>query len=51
MSKLPDLLLFDQQLSEEELAIQKTARDYCDSSLMPRIQKGWVDQILIIDAL
>ena len=40
MSKLPDLLLFDQQLSEEELAIQKTARDYCDSSLMPRIQKA-----------
>ena len=25
MSKLPDLLLFDKQLSEEELAIQKTA--------------------------
>ena len=40
MSKLPDLLLFDQQLSEEELAIQKTARDYCESSLMPRIQKA-----------
>ena len=40
MSKLPDILLFDQQLSEEELAIQKTARDYCDNSLMPRIQKA-----------
>ena len=40
MSKLPDLLLFDQQLSEEELAIQKTAQDYCDNSLMPRIQKA-----------
>ena len=40
MSKLPDLLLFDQQLTEEELAIQKTARDYCDKSLMPRIQKA-----------
>ena len=38
MSKLPDLLLFDQQLTEEELAIQKTVRDYCDNSLMPRIQ-------------
>ena len=40
MSKLPDLLLFEQQLTEEELAIQKTARDYCDKSLMPRIQKA-----------
>ena len=40
MSKLPDLLLFDQQLTEEELAIQKTVRDYCDKSLMPRIQKA-----------
>ena len=40
MSKLPDLLLFDQQLTEEELAIQKTVRDYCDNSLMPRIQKA-----------
>ena len=37
MSKLPDLLLFDQQLTEEELAIQKSVRDYCDKSLMPRI--------------
>ena len=40
MSKLPDILLFEQQLTEEELAIQKTARDYCDKSLMPRIQKA-----------
>jgi glutaryl-CoA dehydrogenase len=40
MSKLPDLLLFDQQLTEEELAIQKTVRDYCDNSLMSRIQKA-----------
>ena len=40
MSKLPDLLLFDQQLTEEELAIQKTVRDYCDNSLMPIIQKA-----------
>ena len=40
MSKLPDLLLFDQQLTEEELAIQKSVRDYCDKSLMPRIQKA-----------
>ena len=40
MSKLPDLLLFDQQLTEEELAIQKSVRDYCDKSLLPRIQKA-----------
>ena len=45
MSKLPDLLLFDQQLTEEELAIQKTVRDYCDKSLMPRIQKANRDEI------
>lgn len=38
MSKVPDLFLFDQQLTEEEIAIQKTARDYCNNSLMPRIQ-------------
>ena len=44
MSKLPDLLLFDQQLTEEELAIQKTVRDYCDKSLMPRIQKANRDE-------
>ena len=45
MSKLPDLLLFDQQLTEEELAIQKTVRDYCDKSLMPRIQKANRDEL------
>ena len=45
MNKLPDLLLFDQQLTEEELAIQKTVRDYCDKSLMPRIQKANRDEL------
>ena len=45
MSKLPDLLLFDQQLTEEELAIQKTVRDYCDKSLLPRIQKANRDEL------
>src|SRR5210317_1597085 len=35
--KIQDILLFDNQLSEEELSIQKTARDYCQSDLMPRI--------------
>ena len=36
MSKL-DILLFDEQLSEEELIIKRSARDYCQSELMPRI--------------
>ncbi len=35
--KTQDILLFDQQLSEEELSIQNSARDYCQSELMPRI--------------
>ena len=47
MSKLPDLLLFDQQLTEEELAIQKSVRDYCEKSLMPRIQKAIEKSFLI----
>ena len=33
----PDILIFDDQLSEEEIIIQKSARDYCQSELMPRI--------------
>ena len=32
-----DILLFDDQLTEEELIIKKSARDYCQSELMPRI--------------
>tara|TARA_B100001115_G_C15844936_1_gene425159 strand:+ start:294 stop:1451 length:1158 start_codon:yes stop_codon:yes gene_type:complete len=32
-----DILLFDNQLTDEELIIQKSARDYCQSQLMPRI--------------
>ena len=32
-----DILLLDDLLSEEELSIQKTARDYCQNHLMPRI--------------
>jgi len=34
---IPDILLFDNQLSEEEIIIQKSAKDYCQSELMPRI--------------
>ena len=32
-----DILMLEEQLSEEELSIQNTARDYCQSELMPRI--------------
>jgi len=35
--KTYDILLLDDLLSEEELSIQKTARDYCQNHLMPRI--------------
>jgi glutaryl-CoA dehydrogenase len=34
---IQDIFLFDEQLSSEELIIQKSARDYCQSELMPRI--------------
>ena len=27
---LNDILLLDEQLTEEELAVQKTAKDYCE---------------------
>ena len=45
MSELPDILLFEQQLTEEEKAIQKTARDYCENALLPRIQKANREEI------
>ena len=32
-----DILLFDKQLTDEELIIQKSAKEYCQSELMPRI--------------
>ena len=32
-----DLLLFEEQLSDDELIILKSAREYCQSELMPRI--------------
>ena len=34
---IKDILLFDQQISEEERSIKNSARDYCQSELMPRI--------------
>ena len=35
--KIKDILLFDEQLTDEELIIQKSARDYCQKELLPRI--------------
>ena len=35
--KIKDILLFDQQLTDEELIIQKSARDFCQNELLPRI--------------
>jgi len=35
--KIQDILLFDQQLTDEELIIQKSARDFCQNELLPRI--------------
>lgn len=32
-----DPLLLREQLNEEELAISKTARDYCQERLLPRV--------------
>ena len=34
---IKDILLLDDQLSDEELSIQKSARDYCQKELMPGI--------------
>ena len=35
-----DILLFDDQLTEDELSIKNTAHDYCQDKLMPRILNG-----------
>ena len=35
-----DILLFEEQLSEEERIIQRNIREYCQNSLMPRILKA-----------
>ena len=35
--KIQDILLFDEQLPDEELIIQKSARDFCQNELLPRI--------------
>ena len=35
--EIQDSLLFEEQLSEEELIIHKSAKDYCQNQLLPRI--------------
>ena len=35
--EIEDILLFEDQLSEEELIILKSAKDYCQNQLLPRI--------------
>ena len=35
--EIEDILLFEEQLSEEELIILKSAKDYCQNNLLPRI--------------
>lgn len=37
MAETQDILLFDQQLSDEERLIQSTVHEYCQKELMPRI--------------
>jgi glutaryl-CoA dehydrogenase len=37
MAAWEDILLFSEQLSEEERLVQSTIRDYCQKDLMPRI--------------
>ena len=34
---IKDILLFDEQLTDDELSIKNSARDYCQEKLMPRI--------------
>jgi len=34
---IKDILLFDEQLTEDELSIKNSAHDYCQDKLMPRI--------------
>ncbi|MCO1335747.1 acyl-CoA dehydrogenase [Microbulbifer sp. OS29] len=35
-----DILLLDQQLTDEERMVRDTAREYCQSKLMPRVLEG-----------
>ena len=42
-----DILLFDEQLSEEERIIQRNIHEYCQNSLMPRILEANRDEVFI----
>ena len=40
-----DILLFDEQLSEEERIIQRNIHEYCQNNLMPRILEANRDEV------
>jgi len=44
-----DILLLEDLLSEEELSIQQTARDYCQNHLMPRILEANRNEVFDIE--
>ena len=39
-----DPLLFDQMLTDEELMIQETARNYAREKLLPRVTKAYQEE-------
>ncbi len=39
-----DPFLLDDQLTEEERAIRDTAREYCQSKLLPRVVQSYLDE-------
>jgi glutaryl-CoA dehydrogenase len=39
-----DMLMLDSRLTEEELMIKDTARQFCDAELMPIVQKGFREE-------
>jgi len=49
MTEKEDILLFDQQLSDEERLIQSTVYEYCQKELMPRILQDNRDEHFFYD--
>jgi len=49
MTEKEDILLFDQQLSDEERLIQSTVYEYCQKELMPRILQDNRDENFFYD--
>ena len=39
-----DLLLFDDQLTDEERMVRDTARDYAQDKLLPRVRSAYLDE-------